>query len=599
MADLIKLLPDGVVNQIAAGEVIQRPASVVKELMDNAIDSGATEIKLVVKDAGKSMIQISDNGCGMSVTDVRMSFERHATSKIRQASDLFDIQTMGFRGEALASIASVAQVDMRSKRHSDTIGTKIVVADSKVKSQEPCACPSGTQIQVQHLFYNVPARRKFLKSDTVELRHIHDEFINQAIAHPEIKFIFIQQENEIYHLTPGSLKNRIVSIFGKKYQEELIPLEQDTDVVRISGFIGKPGIAKKVRGEQLLFVNRRFIKSPYLNHAVISSYQEIIDPHYFPFFILFLNLDPTKIDINVHPTKHEIKFDDERVVYNFLRISVKYALGSHTISPQLDFENANPGLDNMFQSNPIHSKQIQGSINEKPMNMAHWKQLTMPEVSRNIIEQRESTLFNPSNREQENQEFLNDSVETDDHHPIQIHQKYILIQTRKGIMFIDQQSAHERILYEYYKKAIGDLPQITQRLLFPQTLHLNTQDAMLLKPLLSSFHQLGFEIEEFGSDSFIIHGMPMLLDGKFNETEFIHQVLDQYKLNLEFQLGVNENISRSLAKSSCIKVGKTLTELEMKTLIEQLFECENPYKSANGKTCFYILTMDELAKKLN
>lgn len=593
MSDLIRLLPDGVVNQIAAGEVIQRPASVVKELLDNAVDSGANEIKLLVKEAGKLLIQVNDNGCGMSPIDARMSYERHATSKIKSAEDLFAIQTKGFRGEALASIASVAQVEMKTRRHEDNIGTRIQISDSKIRSQEGCACLPGTQISVEQLFFSIPARRKFLKSDTVELRHIHDEFISQALAHPEIKWVYTQGENEIYNLPPGSLKHRILNIYGKKYVEDLIPLEQDTEVVQITGFIGKPELIKKTRGEQILFVNRRFIKSPYLNHAIISAYEELIAPGAFPFYVLFLQIDPAKIDINVHPTKHEIKFDDERLIYNFLKVSVKHALGKHSLAPRLDFENANPGLDQLMG----HSGQFMPRP-ETGGSVTHWKNLAFPTVPREIVQQREDQIFSPITPDSSDEGFFSQQ-EILDIVPFQIYNSYIFYASRNGLTFIDQQAAHERIMYEYYKKSMSEQSQLSQRLLFPQTFHLSKTDAKILSSLQEYFNAIGFELEEFGSDSFVIHGMPALLQGKFSETELIHKVLEQYKFNLEFELSPIENIARSMALSSSIKKGKALSQEEMSALIEQLFLCEKPNLSPTGKKCYFNIRHQDFLKNFN
>ncbi len=338
MPDIIRLLPDSIANQIAAGEVIQRPASVIKELLDNAVDAGATEINVIIKDAGKTLIHIQDNGSGMSPTDARMSLERHATSKLRKAEDLFDIRTMGFRGEALASIAAIAHVEIKTRRAEDNIGTRILVEASVVTVQEGCQCPVGTSIIVRNLFYNVPARRKFLKSDPVEMRHILDEFHHLALAFENIQFKLYHNDQEIYTLPAGSLRNRIINIFGKKINEHLVPVEEETNYVNFSGYIGKPKLGKKSRGEQFLFVNRRFIRSSYLQHAVKSAYEDILPADQFPFYVLFLDINADKIDVNVHPTKQEIKFEDERIIYNYLRVACRHALGKYSITPSLDFE---------------------------------------------------------------------------------------------------------------------------------------------------------------------------------------------------------------------------------------------------------------------
>ncbi|MEO6191251.1 MAG: DNA mismatch repair endonuclease MutL [Saprospiraceae bacterium] len=598
MAELIRLLPDSVVNQIAAGEVIQRPASVVKELIDNALDSGASSIKLLIKEAGKELIQVQDNGCGMSTIDARMSFERHATSKIRSSEDLFKIQTMGFRGEALASIAAVSRVELKTKRHEDEIGTRILIQDSKVLKQEACACLNGTQIQVTDLFYTVPARKKFLKSDAVELRHIHEEFIAQALSHPEIAMSFIQSENEMYKCTSEGLKQRISNIFGKKYVENLLEINQETDVVNISGFIGNSEIMKKSKGEQFLYINRRLIKSNYLNHAISSSYDEVLAKQAYPFYVLFLNIDPSHIDINVHPTKHEIKFDDERLIYNFLKVAIKQVLGRQLLAPVLDFENHSPGISNLLTTEnrniPTFKTGTYSSSNTSS-NQAHWKQLAFPSVSRDKIKQREEDIFKtisdtPSPKEELFQENISDTK------TYQLFSSYIMYVSKAGISFIDQQAAHERILYEYYKKTIEDKSVVGQKLLFPQTIHLNKLDAQILSKLLDILIGLGIEIESFGSESFIIQSMPAMMDGKFVEKELIAKLIEQYKMNLEFNFSPVENVARSMAISSSIKRGKTLAEEEMLQIVEQLYLCQNPNISPSGKKCVHLIKYDDFIK---
>lgn len=592
MADLIKLLPDGVVNQIAAGEVIQRPSSVVKELLDNAIDSGATEIKLLVKEAGKLMILVQDNGCGMSPTDARMSFERHATSKIRTSEDLFGIRTMGFRGEAMASMASVAEVELKTKKPEDAVGTRILISDSKVKIQEPCACLPGTQVTVQHLFYNVPARKKFLKSDSVELRHIHDEFVALALAYPEIAWKYVNTSNEIYNVASGGLKQRISGIFGKKYLEDLIALEQETEVVGITGFIGSPQLVRKSRGEQFLYVNRRPIKSHYLNHAISSAYEELVAPGSYPFYVLFLEIDSDKIDINVHPTKQEIKFDDERLIYNFLKVSVKYALGKSTLTPRLDFDNALPGIERMInpadksESLPIES--VYGSRN------VNWKDLAFPNADRGTIQSREDSIFR--NTESEESEKLFDQHTSSDFACYQIYDAYIFLPNANGLLFIDQQAAHERVLYESYLKTMLDEKAEKQQLLFPQTIHLNVQDAAMMEQMMPQLNGIGFEIENFGSGSYIVHAMPALLQGKFNETEIVKNTLEEFKANLEFELSPNDNAARSLAKSSAIKKGRPMSQEEMNLLVEQLFLCDAPHISPFGRRTSFQMKLSDFKK---
>ncbi len=594
MPDIIHLLKDHIVNQIAAGEVIQRPASVVKELMDNAIDSGATDIKLFIREAGKVLIQINDNGCGMSPTDARMSFERHATSKINTAEDLFHIQSKGFRGEALASIAAVAQVELRTKPAADATGTKILISDSKIKSLEPCACPTGTQIQVRNLFYNLPARRKFLKNDSIESRHIHEEFIYQAISYPELSFSFFNNDQLVYQLAAGSLKQRIVGIYGKKYQDFLVPVSPQTDVVEISGFIGKPELSKKAKGEQILFVNRRFIRSAYLQHAVKAAFENIIPAENLPFYILFLNIDPTQIDINVHPTKHEIKFEDERLIYQFLKAAVRFSLAQHSLTPQIDFDSSDVGIRKIMDGPDFGLAMVGDGLNGS--SYASWEQLSPQGNLSGISQDNYSSEINKdlsfSTMVQPSAEDVPESIKI-----VQFHACYLLVQLKSGISIIDQQLAHERVLYEYYKLLLKSENRQTQGLLFPQNLHLSTVDAQQLKELLPYLQKLGFDMEDFGSDSFVIHGIPALLEGKYNEHELILTILNQYKANLEFELALEENIARSMAISSSIKRGKNLSQEEMQALVEQLFLCEIPYASPSGKKCIFHLSLEELFKK--
>ncbi len=600
MADLIRLLPDGVINQIAAGEVIQRPASVVKELMDNAIDSGARKISLLVKEAGKSMIQISDDGCGMSPTDARMAFERHATSKIKTSEDLFQLHTKGFRGEALASIASVAQVELKTKPHESTTGTRILIADSRLKTQEPCACGSGTQIQVKNLFYNIPARRKFLKSDAMELRHIHDEFIHQALSYPELAFHYQNNDNVVYQLPPANLKHRILGIYGKKYEDALLPVNPHTDAVEISGFIGKPEIARKSKGEQILFVNRRFVRSPYLQHAVHAAYEQLIPEGMHPFFVLFIHIDPEKIDVNVHPTKDEIKFEDERLIYQFLKAAVRYSLAQYSLSPQIDFESSNPGLGRLIHADSAPSFQAQSPTIENRGSFTSWTALAFSPTERPAetnVPTGSSTshvMIYPSHQEEL------PVTETElGFKAYQYLSSYIVVQLKSGISVIDQQHASERILYEAYKQMLVTQEGQTQGMLFPQTIHLSKPDAQVLKEALSSLQKMGFEIEEFGSDSFIIQGVPSALGGKVSETELILDVLRQLKLNLEFELPFEESIARSMAQCSSIKRNQVLQQEEIDRLIEQLFLCEVPYSSPTGKSCIFHLSLEELQKKFS
>ncbi|MCW5922864.1 MAG: DNA mismatch repair endonuclease MutL [Saprospiraceae bacterium] len=617
MTDVIQLLPDNVANQIAAGEVVQRPSSVVKELMENAIDAGATQIKLIVRDAGKTLIQVIDNGCGMSETDARMSFERHATSKIREAKDLFAINTMGFRGEALASIAAVAQVEMRTRRATDELGVRLMVESSSVKTQEACQCPPGTSISVKNLFFNVPARRNFLKSDPVEMRHILDEFQRVAMANPDLFFSLHHNDQEIFHLPPGNLRQRVVKIFGEIVNKKLVPVQQETDILKISGFVGKPDYFKKARGEQLFFVNKRFIKSNYLHHAVVSAYEDLLPSDTFPLYVLFLDIDPTRIDINVHPTKQEIKFDDEKLVYNYLKVSVRHALGSHNVTPTLDFEQ-----EPAFQATPTRIPSLRpeaerpASVGEyRPRrdndprhddNLRHWQRLyegletvekNVPATENSDVEMASALNFEiRSSAENFTMDDDAGSFSKGQKEPYQIHGQYIVSHLKSGFLLIDQQAASERILYERYLDALGNQPIATQKMLFPKTLELPAADAALLRDILDEVNRLGFEIAAFGGNAFIIHGTPADLSG-ISEESLLEKVLAQYKDNLELELGTQDNLARSMARNAALRRGQPLTVAEMQDLIDRLFACVVPFSSPSGRSCFITFELEELQKR--
>lgn len=617
MTDVIQLLPDAIANQIAAGEVIQRPASVVKELMENAIDAGATSVKLVIKDAGKVLIQIIDNGSGMSETDARMSFERHATSKIRSAEELFAIRTMGFRGEALASIAAVAQVEMRTRRQADELGTRIVIEGSEVKVQEPCQCPVGTSISVKNLFYNVPARRNFLKSNSVETRHIIDEFQRVALAHPDIFFSMHHNNVETFHLTAGNMRQRVIGVFGNHCNKKLVPITEETDALRLYGFVGKPEYAKKTRGEQLFFVNDRFIKSGYLHHAVMGAYEDLLQPETYPLYVIFIEIDPKSIDINVHPTKQEIKFEDERLVYNYLKVTVRHALGRNSITPTLDFDE-----DTSMASVRIGSYLPTSSDKESRMltlqskanapdnedsrrhesNLKNWEKLYAKLAagdSEELPEELPETVTVESNwSEQEEGEGTITGLSQQPHkEPYQIHGTYVVNHIKSGFLLIDQQAAHERILYEQYLKVLKDQAASSQKRLFPSTMELSPGEAALLRDMLEDINQLGFDIQEFGGNTFLIHGVPSELSDNADETKVIDRLLEQYKENLELKLDTRENIARAMAKSTAIKRGQSLNREEMQSLIDRLFACELPYKSPTGRNCFITFELDELEKR--
>lgn len=622
MSDIIQLLPDSVANQIAAGEVVQRPASAVKELIENAIDAGADRIKLIVKDAGKTLIQVIDNGCGMSVTDARLCFERHATSKIRKAEDLFAIRTMGFRGEAMASIAAIAQVELKTKRVEDELGTVINIEGSKVVDQRPEALPSGTSIAIKNLFYNIPARRNFLKSNSVEMRHIIDEFQRISLANPSIFFSLHSDNNEIFHLSPGSLKQRIVHLFGNNYNQKLVPVEEETSIINIQGFIGKPEYAKKTRGEQFFFVNKRYIKDHYLNHAIMNAYEEVLPADSFPLYVLFIEIDPAKIDINVHPTKTEIKYEDEKAIYAILRSAVKRSLGRYNIAPSLDF-NQETSFSNLISSKPLDEIQaptisfnpnfnpFEGGSDPSTLSKTSRAESYSKGLEKTIgIPQNWDTLYQIAEQEAPIQLPLlpteSDSDEVFQSNSenrkvfFQLHNKYILSQIHSGFMLIDQQAAHERILFEQYKEHLENNKGSSQQSLFPSTLELSASDIALMDELLPELQTLGFQLRPFGKTTYIIDGIPADLGTNVNEAKIVDQLLEDYKNNAsELTLSKRENLARSLAKNAAIKPGTPLDNESISDLIDALFACESPNISIHGRPTIVTITLQELMEKFN
>ena len=616
MADIIRLLPDAIANQIAAGEVVQRPSSVVKELLENAVDAGSTSIKILLKEAGRALIQVIDNGCGMSPTDARMSFERHATSKIRTSEDLFAIRTMGFRGEALASIAAVAQVEMRTRRYADEVGVMILSEGSKILVQEPCQAPSGTSIAVKNLFYNVPARRQFLKSDSVELRHIVDEFQRIAIANPDVQFSMYHNENEMFHLLPGNLRQRLVGIFGTQYNNRLVPVGEETEVLKVKGFVGKPEFAKKVRGEQMFFVNGRFIKSSYLNHAVMNAYETLMAKEAFPFYALFIEIDPSQIDVNVHPTKQEIKFEDERLVYNFLRVTVRHALGKYGVMPTLDFEqegafnlpplSAQPVVEKGRTVDAVPQKEeIYAPWQDyaKDRNIENWESLYAGMIGKQddeeVSAQQALTFTSNWGEEEEPGEgpTVMRAMQKEEKPPYQLHGMYILSPIKSGFLLIDQQAAYERIAYERYLREFESGQSSAQRLLFPKTLECAPQDALILEGILPELGKLGFDVQVFGKNTFIIHAVPAELRDQQEERQLIEMLIGQYKAGLDLKLDIAENLARSMARSTAIRRGQILSGPEMQSLIDRLFACGMPYMSPFGRKCFLTFSFDELEQQ--
>ncbi|MDE3185772.1 MAG: DNA mismatch repair endonuclease MutL [Bacteroidota bacterium] len=616
MADIINLLPENIANQIAAGEVIQRPASAVKELLENAVDAGATEIQLFVNDAGKALVQVIDNGKGMSETDARMSFERHATSKIKNIDDLFHIKTMGFRGEALASIAGVAQVELKSKKTGETVGTYIEIENSVVKRQEPVATDEGTNISMKNLFFNVPARRNFLKSNASELRHIVDEFIRIAMAFPSLFFSLTSNGQEVFHLEKGSLKQRIIQILGNSYSAKLVSVKEETDYLNIYGFVGKPETAKKTRGDQYFFVNNRFIKSAYLNHAVMNAFSDMIAKDSFPMYTLFIDIDPSRLDINVHPTKQEIKFEDEKLIYAFVQSAVKHSLAQYSVTPTLDFD-----LDISIQQSDAVSKPFTPEKQYSATGTSLYKTFTQKNQAhfietksdletwdKNLLKQNSYDTPFTNNLEIQNGQkndfpspFKNPVLAKADKNPtsgslIQIQKSFIVAENENGFIVIHQQNAHERILYERFAEAMQGKPISVQRSLFPTAIELAPADSVLLNELIPDLHILGYQVEPFGNHTFIIQGSPAgIPDG--NEKDSLEKILEQYKhFNMDISFSKREKLLRSMAWQQAIKAGSFLSEKEMEKLVEDLFNCKISNTTPNGKPVFLEFKKEEMDK---
>lgn len=619
MSDIIRLLPDTVANQIAAGEVVQRPASVVKELLENAVDAGASDIRLAVKDAGKTLIQVIDNGSGMSETDARLSFERHATSKISTADDLFAIRTKGFRGEALASIAAVAQVELKTRRESSELGTHITIEGGEVTAQEPCQFAKGSLFAVKNLFYNIPARRKFLKTDAVELRHIIEEFERVALAHPAIAFSLTHNNAEVFHLEKGNLRQRITAIFGNPYNQRLAPVEETTDVVTISGFIGKPEFAKKSRGEQFFFLNNRFIKSSYLHHAITSAYDQLLPSDAYPSYFIFLELAPSAFDVNIHPTKTEVKFEDERLVYAILRSTIRKSLGQYNIAPTLDFEQEmslkdiplkpengivqQPGIHvnpeyNPFTTGSKTTENKNGWLRMEQHVPADWQQLFNAHTANAQQEQQEQL----TEEEQPVQQVMHASWSEEESKPAskgcyQLHNRYVLTHIKSGLLIIDQQRAHERILYERYLQSMSQQKALCQQKLFPETVEFAPSDALLLMEVLEAVNGLGFDLRLFGKNTFVVHGMPTGTEDT-DPKKLIEGMLHTYKENAqEIESGIPDNLARALARQAAIRPGKVLSDSEMRGLVDELFACSQPYAAPDGKPTVITYSIDDLDKR--
>ncbi|MFM2134630.1 MAG: mismatch repair protein mutL [Bacteroidota bacterium] len=599
MSDIIQLLPDAVANQIAAGEVIQRPASAVKELLENAIDAGSSSIEVFVRDSGKTLLQVTDNGCGMSATDARMSFERHATSKIRSADDLFSIRTMGFRGEALASIAAVAQVELKTKRSEEEVGTLIQIEGSSVKLQEPAALPDGTTFSIKNLFYNIPARRNFLKSNPVEGRHILDEFERVALAHPQVALSLNLNGTEQYRLPISNLRQRIVNLYGSHYNERLVPVQEETTLLKVQGFVGKPEFSKKSRGEQFFFVNNRFIKDPYLHHAVSNAFQELLPADSYPSYWIYIDIDPSHIDVNIHPTKTEIKFDDERSVYAIIRASVKRSLGQYSVAPSLDFERetsfevphsktfspaVKPGITVNTDYNPFRKE-------ARPASISGWEKLYegLDRTPQDATPYSGQGLALP--------ETEKGSGSADNKVLFQLSGSIIVCDfSGAGLLLIDQQSAHERILFERFMNA--EPSNVSQHDLFPVTLEFSSRDSATLEELLPELVAMGFDLRAFGKNSYVLHSRPVLMETG-TEHQLLEQLIESYRNTQEATTDeLRRPVAKAAARSLSIKRGRKLEQSEMSRLVEDLLRCDDISLGIDGKPCSWVLTKEEIFAKM-
>ena len=596
MADIISLLPDHVANQIAAGEVIQRPASVVKELLENAIDAQASEIQLLINGAGKTMIQVIDNGIGMSPTDVRLAFERHATSKIKSADDLFTITSKGFRGEALASIAAIAQVEVHTKRAADEMATCLKISGSKVEDQEVSVAPIGTSIAVKNLFYNVPARRNFLKSDKVELRHIIDEFHRVALTHPEVKFTLMQNGSELFDLPAVNFRKRIANIFGNKIEEKLIPVEEMTTVAGIEGFIVKPEFARKSRGQQFFFVNKRFIKSPFLNHAVSSAFEGLLRDQYHPGYFIYIQIDPKTIDINIHPTKTEVKFEEEQNLYAIIKSMVKHSLGMFQAAPVLDFDK-DPNLDTPYDFQQKQPSNVPSIEVDSSFNPFQNHEKGIPRASKSNWESLYSGLEMPNEPHNATEEELKLAIEQAPK-VFQLLRKFIVTTTRSGLLIIDQQRAHQRVLYEKFLTSITKRDMLSQQLIFPKEIELTQQQIALFGELEANLNAMGFLVKQ--EDNYLyITGIPAICDDKQLGQLFedIFSPPDEYEQAASFSQA--DYMAKILSKSLSIKGNLTLSVQEQQALVDDLFACKDTLTCPFNRKIFITLDQEELEKKLD
>lgn len=603
MSDVIQLLPDSVANQIAAGEVILRPSSVIKELMENAVDAGATQIQVLISDGGKNLIRIIDNGCGMSETDARLCFERYATSKLRKPEDLYAIRTMGFRGEAMASVAAVAQVELKTKREGDETGSCIIIEGSEFKSQESCVTSNGTSISVKNIFFNVPARRNFLKSTPVETRHVMDEFLRVAIPRPEISFSLHHNGIEIYNLPVTHQRQRICHVFGSNYNERLVPVEENTSIIGINGFVGKPDYAKKVRGEQFFFINNRFIKDAYLNHAVSSAFEELLPQGTYPSYFLFFTIDPARIDVNIHPTKTEIKMEDEKSVYAILRSSVKRALGKYSIAPTLDFDQEQainvplsklnqPPLQPQIKINREYNPFKTVQPNPVPANeikvQRDWEKLyaiaRQNETDNIKTAPQQGTLPIETSELQEHASFM------------QLFKNYIAVGLSEELWLVDQQLAHERILFERNLQMLKGAPVAAQQNLFPLQFEFDTRQVAAITEIIDDLNKSGFDLQPFGKNTFVLNSVPSYLE-KGEEKKVLETLIEELLSGESASFSPEEKTAAAIARSACIKSGKTLEEKEMRSLFSELMNCEIPFYSRSGKPIIFKLEKNEIDRK--
>ena len=599
--DIIHLLPDSVANQIAAGEVVQRPASVIKELMENAVDAGASSIDVLVQDAGRTSIQVIDDGKGMSETDARMAFERHATSKIAKAEDLFTLRTMGFRGEALPSIAAVAQVKLVTRTAEQELGVKLCIEGSHVVSQEVCSCPEGANFEVSNLFFNVPARRKFLKSNQTELNNIIQDFERIALVNPSVAFTLSSNGNRLMQLPAGSTMQRITGIFGKKIGEQLLPVKVDTSLVKISGFVGKPESARKKNSSQYLFVNGRFMRHPRFHYAVMEAFSHLIpEGDQVPYFIFF-QVDPANIDVNIHPTKTEIKFENEQEIWSIIVAAVRDALGKFNAVPTIDFDvEGRPdipaydakGLADVkvprVQFNPGFNPFSSHSESRKPARQ--WEKL----YEQAAAQDNQNTQITPSIQSTPN--LFQDNFERSSQH-FQYKGQYILTAVQSGLMLVDQRRAHIRVLYERYLKQMQEQGAATQGLLFPELLELSPSDAVLLTSILDDIKALGFDITPLGGNSFSIVGTP---SGQANPVSVVQQMVESAgQQDGGHADALHHQLALVLARNNAIEVGEELTSVQMETLIGDLFQCENPNLSPDGKKILTILQQEQIDRMFN